>query len=34
MSLGYAQNRWIRGSYELERSRLLLQAVYESLNAR
>jgi CubicO group peptidase (beta-lactamase class C family) len=34
MSFGYAQNRWMRGSYELERSRLLLQALYDSLNAR
>jgi hypothetical protein len=33
-SFGHVPSRWIRGSYELERSRLPLQAVYESLNAR
>jgi CubicO group peptidase (beta-lactamase class C family) len=31
MSFGYAQNRWIRGPYELDRCRALLTAVYESL---
>jgi CubicO group peptidase (beta-lactamase class C family) len=31
MSFGYAQNRWIRGPYELDRCRVLLSAVYESL---
>jgi hypothetical protein len=31
MSFGYAQNRWIRGPYELDRCRVLLTAVYESL---
>jgi CubicO group peptidase (beta-lactamase class C family) len=31
LSFGYAQNRWIRGPYELDRARTLLAAVYESL---
>jgi hypothetical protein len=31
MSFGYAPNRWIRGPYELDRCRVLLKAVYESL---
>lgn len=31
LSFGYAQNRWIRGGYELDRCRTLLKAVYESL---
>ena len=34
MSFGYAQNRWIRGPYELDRCRVLLKAVYESLTRR
>jgi CubicO group peptidase (beta-lactamase class C family) len=31
MSFGYAQNRWIRGAHELDRSRRILDAVYVSL---
>jgi CubicO group peptidase (beta-lactamase class C family) len=34
MSFGYAQNRWIRGPYELDRCRVLLTAVYDSLRSR
>jgi CubicO group peptidase (beta-lactamase class C family) len=34
MSFGYAQNRWIRGPYELDRCRVLLKAVYECLERR
>ena len=32
MAFGYAQNRWIRGPHELDRSRTLLDAVYVSLD--
>jgi len=31
MAFGYAQNRWIRGAHELDRSRRLLDAVYACL---
>jgi len=31
MEFGYAQNRWIRGAHELDRSRRILDAVYASL---
>jgi CubicO group peptidase (beta-lactamase class C family) len=33
MSFGYAPNRWIRGAHELDRCRLLLQALYDALEA-
>ena len=31
MAFGYAQNRWMRGAHELDRSRGLLGAVYASM---
>ena len=31
LAFGYAQNRWIRGAHELDRSRRILEAVYASL---
>jgi CubicO group peptidase (beta-lactamase class C family) len=31
LAFGYAQNRWIRGAHELDRSRRLLDALYASL---
>jgi len=34
MAFGYAQNRWIRGAHELDRSRRLLEALYASLGSR
>jgi CubicO group peptidase (beta-lactamase class C family) len=34
MAFGYAQNRWIRGAHELDRSRRLLEAVYASPGSR
>jgi hypothetical protein len=33
VSFGHAQNRWIRGPHELDRSRKLLEAVYAGLDA-
>ena len=32
MAVGYAPNRWIRGNFELARSRNILAAVYQSLS--
>jgi hypothetical protein len=31
MSFGYAPNRWMRGAHEIDRSRLLLHALYAVL---
>jgi hypothetical protein len=33
MSLGYHPNRWIGGEHELDRSRLMIRAAYQSLAA-
>jgi hypothetical protein len=31
MAFGFAQNRWIRGSHEVDRCRRILSALYASL---